>query len=283
MTQRGRVLIATPDRSLASAVRSVLDEYAVVESTDLLETAAAVVEHRPDLIVLDAAESTSAAHVMASLRDDFRTAYTPVLHIVEATPGTGSLVEFFGANDDYVVAPVRANELRTRVRLALLRSSLRRGMSPLTGLPGNVAVEEEIAIREARGEAFACLYVDLDGFKGFNDRHGFVRGDEAIRFLARSIDRALGTCAPRESFVGHLGGDDFVVLTPSPGAREVAAKIIETFEERPYGCSVSIGIVERAEALSDSALVGEAAARSKAAAKRRRGSAWAVYSPGDAI
>lgn len=282
MTQRGSILIASTDPTLLSAVRCVLDEYSVVESVDHLATAAAAVSCRPDLIVLDVSEMSQAAYVVAALRDDFRTKHTPVLHIVDATPGPGPLAELFGANDDYVISPVRAHELTTRVRLAFMRSSLRCGVSPLTGLPGNVAVEEEIATREARGVQFSCLYVDLDGFKAFNDRHGFARGDEAIRFLARCIDDAVGASAPCESFVGHLGGDDFVVLTPPSMARAVAARIIEGFEARPYGCAISIGVVEHADALRDPARVAEAAARSKAAAKRRRGSAWAVHPPDSA-
>lgn len=281
MTKGGRVLIATPNPTLLSAVRCVLDEYSVVESVDHHATAAAAVACRPDLIVLDATEPASATHVVAALRDDFRTAHTPILHVVDATPGPGPLEETFGANDDYVVAPLRAHELTTRVRLALLRASLRRAISPLTGLPGNVAVEAEIASREARGQRFSCLYVDLDGFKAFNDRHGFARGDEVITFLAGCIDRVAGASAPCESFVGHLGGDDFIVLTPHSVAHEVASKIIGAFDAKACGCAISIGVVDHADSFPDPASVAEAAARSKATAKRRRGSAWAVYRPGD--
>jgi len=283
VTQRARVLIATSDPLLLSAVRCVLDEYSVVESFDDRETSAAAAEYRPDLIVLDATQRTTATHVVAALRDDFRTAHTAILHIVDATPGPGTIEEIFGANDDYVVAPVRAHELRTRVRLALERSSLRRAISPLTGLPGNVAVEGEIATRGALGTSFSCLYVDLDGFKAFNDRHGFARGDEAIRFLARCIDRVVGARAPRESFLGHLGGDDFIVLTPPSVAHEVAAGIVEAFDAEICGCSISIGVVEHADALPDPACVADAAARSKAVAKHRRGSAWAVHRPADPV
>jgi diguanylate cyclase (GGDEF)-like protein len=282
VTERRRVLAAVTDPSLLSAVRCVLDEYTVVECPDD-DYAAVAIAWRPDLIVLDARKAVFATHAVATLRDDFRTAHTPILHIVDMTPRPGPLAETFGANDDYVVAPVRAHELTARVHLALGRSSLRRGISPLTGLPGNVAVEAEIASRGALRTSFSCLYVDLDGFKAFNDEHGFVRGDEAITLLARTIDRVVGARAPRESFLGHLGGDDFVVLTPPSIAHEVAAGIIEAFDAEACGCSISIGVVEHADALPDPECVADAAARSKAVAKRRRGSSWAVQHPADPV
>src|SRR5947209_4507913 len=78
-----------------------------------------------------------------------------------------------------------------RVTVTLHRSAALRGMNPLTGLPGSTVVGEEIGRRLKIGEAFACLYADLDQFKAYNDRYGFTRGDDVIRALARCVVVAL--------------------------------------------------------------------------------------------
>ena len=74
----------------------------------------------------------------------------------------------------------------------LRRAEDMRAQSPLTGLPGNVRIEDEIEGRGARPRPFAILYVDLDHFKAFNDHYGFMRGDEAIQETAASSSRARG-------------------------------------------------------------------------------------------
>ncbi len=257
---------------MRSAIRSALDGLTVAETADEHTTAAVAAACRPDLIVLDATDKGAATRTVWVLRNDFRTALISILYLVDEIPD-GSLV---GGCDDYVVHPFSSDELAARVRLSLERSSARRGISPLTGLPGNMSVFDEIAARQATGVPFACLYIDLDAFKSFNDRHGFVRGDEAILAVARSVVRVATECSPAECFVGHLGGDDFVVIAPTSIAVEAAARICEDFDARDCGCSISIGVVDRAETFADPAAVAEAAAGAKAAAKSRPGSGWAV-------
>src|SRR5438094_400768 len=84
------------------------------------------------------------------------------------------------------------------------------------------------ARRLARGEHFALLYVDIDRFKEFNDHYGFTRGDRVITMLAEVL-----TCVAGEQlFVGHIGGDDFVLLTRADEAEALAEGITRTFDER---------------------------------------------------
>src|SRR4030095_13314491 len=106
-----------------------------------------------------------------------------------------------------------------------------RSLSPMTGLAGNVAIEDEIEGRVSRTEPFAVLYVDLDRFKSYNDRYGFLRGDEAIRETARVIGEATGQVVGAETFVGHAGGDDFVVVVPPEQATAAAQQIVQAFDE----------------------------------------------------
>jgi len=132
--------------------------------------------------------------------------------------------------DDYIVKPFDTPELLARIRGALRRSREMRAQSPLTGLPGNVRIAEEIEHRCVSGESFAVLYADLDHFKAYNDHYGFMRGDQVIQATARMLqDVALDT-AGDHAFVGHVGGDDFVIVCEADQAAAVADRVIEGFD-----------------------------------------------------
>jgi len=186
---------------------------------------------------------------------------------------------------------------RTRDSLREL-SALWKDQSPLTGLPGNRAIDRELRRRLEAGEAFVVLYADLDAFKAFNDRYGFDRGDQVLRFTAACLQDAAAN-APG-TFVGHVGGDDFV-LAAAPGvAEELARDAIRRFDagvanfydpqdrERGYvpahdrqgretrtpitGLTV-VGVPVAAR-LASPLRIGEVAAELKGAAKRIPGSTF---------
>src|SRR5207247_7385078 len=125
--------------------------------------------------------------------------------------------------DDYIIKPFDPVELLARVKGTLRRAREMRALSPLTGLPGNIRVQEEIRRRVGEEQPFALLYADLDHFKAYNDNYGFVRGDRAIQSLARLVTETVHEVAGPAGFVGHVGGDDFVLLV-EPDQAEVLAK-----------------------------------------------------------
>jgi diguanylate cyclase (GGDEF)-like protein len=153
--------------------------------------------------------------------------------------------------------------------LAEIQVKIAMGANPLTGLPGNVAIEQEINRRSANAIRSSLVYVDLDNFKVYNDAYGFDNGDRMILLTARTIRTAV-EATRGESFVGHVGGDDFVVITEPEIAEPVAEEIAKRFKaevpalyreaDRDQGCiqgkgrdgverkfplvSVSIGIVD---------------------------------------
>lgn len=110
--------------------------------------------------------------------------------------------------------------------------ALARGANPLTGLPGNIFIQNEIQERLADGADFDVCYIDIDNFKPFNDHYGFERGDEAIGKLAISMQRACsGTGSDERVFLGHIGGDDFIIVSPVEVTDRICAKTIEGFAE----------------------------------------------------
>jgi diguanylate cyclase (GGDEF)-like protein len=174
-------------------------------------------------------------------------------------------------------------------------------INPLTRLPGNISINRELQERIARNENFSFGYADLDFFKPFNDRYGFSRGDEVIKITGRLILNIVKNKNPQGSFVGHVGGDDFVFIIDSALAEEAAAEIIEAFdsiiptfydpEDSMQGCiksfdrkgrtstfpimSISIGITEtRARSLSHYGEITELASEMKKFAKQFKGSCF---------
>jgi diguanylate cyclase (GGDEF)-like protein len=117
----------------------------------------------------------------------------------------------------------------------LRRSRDTRTQSPLTGLPGNVRIEEEIDARVERSEPFAILYDDLGHFKAYNDHYGFMRGDEVIQTTARLIGDVARGASEGSAFVGHVGGDDFVVVVAPEQSERVADALVAAFDEASAG------------------------------------------------
>jgi diguanylate cyclase (GGDEF)-like protein len=104
-----------------------------------------------------------------------------------------------------------------------------RAANPLTGLPGNVEIERHILDRLASGVQFAVLYCDLDNFKAYNDCYGFARGDQVILYTRDCLTKAAETAAS-PCFVGHQGGDDFVVVCTHEDWERVASSFVALFD-----------------------------------------------------
>ena len=113
--------------------------------------------------------------------------------------------------------------------LACVQVEMAKGANPLTGLPGNVAIEREISRRSAARTATCLVYVDLDNFKVYNDVYGFQNGDKAILMTARILGEALANQGGEDDFLGHVGGDDFVLLCRAETVEPVCRAVIETF------------------------------------------------------
>jgi len=110
-----------------------------------------------------------------------------------------------------------------------IRIEAARHANPLTFLPGNIPITEHIARLLSCGGEFVACYCDLNDFKPFNDHYGYWRGDEMIRLVARTL---VSHCDPRRDFVGHVGGDDFVVLFQSDDWLDRCERIVALFNEK---------------------------------------------------
>lgn len=132
--------------------------------------------------------------------------------------------------DDFLVHPVDVEEVKARLNLTLLRSSRSLDANPLTRLPGNTSIIQRIQEMIDAKQDFALAYADLDYFKSFNDKYGFSRGDEALLMTARIIVNTIRGLNLPFSFVGHVGGDDFVFIVPPEFAEQACQQVVLRFD-----------------------------------------------------
>jgi diguanylate cyclase (GGDEF)-like protein len=110
--------------------------------------------------------------------------------------------------------------------------TLAKGANPLTGLPGNESIQREINERIMTGDGFDIAYVDIDNFKPYNDYYGFQRGDVVIKAIGEIISGvARSSDVGFSCFCGHIGGDDFIIITGAHHAEYISALVIKALDE----------------------------------------------------
>ncbi len=258
----------------------------------------------PALIVINEdAINRDVVDLCRQIRKDEDNTITPVI-VVSSDGSREHRVSILQESIEYFIKkPVDEKYLYYTVKnLNRLLASNRR-MSPLTGLPGNVQIHAELKKRIQRKEAFSVLYLDLDNFKAYNDVYGFLKGDQIIEFTAETIVKSVHTNEIEESFVGHIGGDDFVAIVPGTSCEKLCQNILAYFDkhvgryftdddlEKGYIevanrkgiieqfplTSLSIGVVVADVGRFSNILeIGEVGAQVKHAAKSVMGSSYAV-------
>jgi PleD family two-component response regulator len=206
--------------------------YTVVMSRTGVEGLEFARQGSPDLVLADALlPDMKGIQVCELLVANSRTRHIPVI-IMSSQSGARDVVAALDAGaDDYLVKPLDYGEVSARVRAHIRRAQLKPAMNPLTGLPGNLIIEHEIRRLVEPGHGlFAVLYADFNNFKAYNDVYGFPAGDEAIRLLARVMTAAVSELGNPTDFVGHVGGDDFVVITWPDRCDAIAQRIISDFD-----------------------------------------------------
>ncbi len=205
--------------------------YDVRVASDGVQAMETAQDRCPDLVLADVMmPNMDGFELTRRLRQDPRTAAVSIIMLTARGLSADKLEGFAIGADDYIVKPFDTPELLARIRGVLRRSRDMRAQSPLTGLPGNVRIEEEIDGRVDQGIPFAVLYADLDHFKAFNDHYGFARGDEVIQSTAHLIEDVSTELSQGQAFVGHVGGDDFVILVEPDESDTVAKSLCDRFD-----------------------------------------------------
>ena len=229
-----RILVVDDDPDILQFVRVNLEvegyEAEAAENGRLaLDTAK---DSPPDLVLLDVMmPEMDGLTVLRRLRSAPATANVPVILLTAKALAEDRVKGLNLGADDYITKPFDVEELVARVRSVLRRAQQMRDLSPLTGLPGNFRISRELERRVDAGEPLAVVHADLDNFKAFNDHYGFMRGDGVIKFCAEALLQAGGESGDDDVFVGHVGGDDFVVITNPEFVEEYCKAAIRIFDD----------------------------------------------------
>src|SRR5256886_6101811 len=234
LIHREIALIVDDDEQVLRLVKRVLERagFECVTVNDGRAAHDTAVEWRPDIILLDLmVGDTTGDQIMAELREDFRTRLIPVVFLTVRDSLKDKVEHLMSGADDYVTKPFIPEELVARLRAVMTRSTTARGLSPLTGMSGSADILRETSRRLVQHSRFAVLYPDIDAFKSSNDHYGFLRGDDVIKTLATIILEVLEEHHSGQHFAGHVGGDDFVILTEPSLAEVIATEITRRFDE----------------------------------------------------
>jgi PleD family two-component response regulator len=231
-TGKQTILVAEDEPHLREVLRFQLEAagYLVLEARDGRQALDVATETLPDLLLLDVMmPHLNGYEVCQALRAEYATRHIPIIMLTAKAETGDKLQGLGGGANDYVTKPWEQRELMLRVRNALDWSHQQRAASPLTGLPGNLTINVELSRRLQSGTPFAMLQIDVDYFKAFNDHYGYARGDQAIRRLADILVATGRQLGGPDCFLGHIGGDDFVVLTTPDRAEALGEKVISAF------------------------------------------------------
>ena len=189
-------------------------------------------EAQPHLVLLDVMMPVMDGYeVCRKMREDFKMNQIPIIMLSAKGDSQARVEGLEGGANDYLVKPYSNDELLLRVKNVLEWNIKQKEANPLTGLPGNTAIERELKTRINKKEAYAFLYVDIDNFKAFNDYFGYQKGDEIITYLANILTQAVEKLGVKEDFIGHIGGDDFVLITAPSRGQFMAKYIMDEFDK----------------------------------------------------
>lgn len=170
------------------------------------------------------------AELCRRIRTDEDNKITPIIVVSSNIDRNHRLNVLRESVEYYIKKPVDAEYLYFTIKNLNRLLNMNRRISPLTGLPGNVQIHAELKKRLSNDEEFSVLYLDLDNFKAYNDVYGFLKGDQIIEFTAQTILKCIHKRFPENSFVGHIGGDDFIAIVPSTEIDDVCQSIIAAYD-----------------------------------------------------
>jgi len=185
----------------------------------------------PHLIVLDIMlPDIDGYEVCRTLRTSTRTSHIPVIFLTQKDERSDKLQGLELGADDYITKPFDIEELKLRVQGAIRRSERESLTDPRSGLPAGRLIEEQLR-RIIREKDWALLDVRINNFEAFKDVYGFVAGDDVLRFASMLIGEVLDGLGTSGDFLGHAGGDNFVIVTTESAAPPIRQKLKERFDE----------------------------------------------------
>ncbi len=229
-----RVLLADDQTELLMLVKETVEKagFEVFIASDGEEAVKMVYETNPDIIIMDYNMPVKDGLTAASeLKDNPLFAHIPIVIVTAFGEKQAKLRGLSMGIDDYLIKPVDTDELVARIKMVLKRNKQVLDTNPLSKLPGNPSIQARIERALSEKRKFAVLYIDLNNFKAYNDIYGFEAGDRVIKATANLLVKIAMPNENSGDFIGHIGGDDFIMVTSFEKGEQLAAKITKAFDE----------------------------------------------------
>ena len=232
--QQKTILIVDDDKNATLLAEYLLKKegFNICKASDGVEGFEQVYAVLPDLVLLDIdMPRMNGLELCQKIRADHRFSHLPIIMLTGSNEEDMLTKALASGSDDYLVKPYKQAELLARVKGIMDRNARILDANPLTKLPGNVAIINEIEKRIGEQSIFNVLYIDINKFKSFNDKYGFIRGDIVIKLTSKILIDAVSADDNKSGdFLGHIGGDDFIVITTPDKSISTCNYIIENFD-----------------------------------------------------
>ena len=229
---KARLLVVEDDIDIGNMLKIYFsgmdfDVDVAVRGSDALEKTKQVLPH---LIVLDIMlPDIDGYEVCRTLRTSMRTSHIPVIFLTQKDERSDKLQGLELGADDYITKPFDIEELKLRVQGAIRRSERESLTDPRSGLPAGRLIEDQLR-RIIRERGWALLDARVNSFEPFKDVYGFVAGDDVLRFTAMLIGEVVDELGTTSDFIGHAGGDNFIVITTEQKAESIKNRLKERFD-----------------------------------------------------
>ena len=233
MNEQYKLLLIDDEAQFRFMTKMGLEEnkFTVLEANDGKEGLEILRSERPDLVLLDLNMPDPDGHKVCDIiKNDDTLRHIPVIILTTSDDLSDKLRGLEGGADDYITKTIDPKERAARIRAVIRRNLQNLDSNPLSHLPGNNKIQEMITKRMHSGEKFAVAYIDLDNFKAYNDKYGFMKGDEVILFSAQMIRDAVKFLGEGKDFIGHIGGDDFVIISTPEIIQKIGDEVIKQID-----------------------------------------------------
>lgn len=206
--------------------------YNVITAENGKEGLEKIEQNLPDFVILDGSMPVmDGFETLEQIRKNPKFINLPVMMFTALSGESEQIKGLSLGADDYITKPFKTPILLTKVKNILDRKRKSMDVNPLTSLPGNLSIQENVEKRIVNKTFFSLLYIDLNNFKSFNDKYGFYAGDKVIKFTADLLQNVVRKYGMLSDFIGHIGGDDFVIITEGGDSISLAENIINDFDK----------------------------------------------------
>jgi diguanylate cyclase (GGDEF)-like protein len=230
---KARLLIVEDDIDISNMLRIYFSgqHYEVdtaLRGSDALEKTR---QNLPHLIVLDIMlPDIDGFEVCRILRTNIRTSHVPIIFLTQKDERSDKLQGLELGADDYITKPFDIEELKLRVQRAIARAEQQSLTDPRSGLPSGRLIEEQLR-RIIRQDKWTFMDIRIKQFESFKDVYGFVAGDDVLRFAAMLLGEVVDVLGTSNDFIGHAGGDNFIIITTETAAAAIKKRVKDRFDD----------------------------------------------------